>query len=345
MEGCGSAVSASCGEMEDTKENVDPPFSRTPASDSSQTHGSLQPPTPQQDDRDDRTTHQNVETQQLADGGEKRQEEEQPRGRRGGWTKGRKRKRSPRDSNAPKAPLTGYVRFMNERREQLRLERPEVPFPEITRIVGSEWSKLPAHEKQHYLDEADKDKERYTKELQQYQKTEAYRSYSRKSQNRQKGRQQRQEGACAVPSGPEKESVLKERPIFDIPIFTEEFLNHSKAREAELRQLRKSNMEFEERNAALQKHVESMRSAVQRLEAELNQEQGRNALLQQHLQSVRQTLTHCLRTVPIPGTSETPTLETIDSYMSRLQSAALTHPKESEPLINGVREVLSQMEG
>ncbi|KAM4677499.1 high mobility group protein 20A isoform 2-T2 [Discoglossus pictus] len=305
MEGCGSAVSASCGEMEDTKENVDPPFSRTPASDSSQTHGSLQPPTPQQDDRDDRTTHQNVETQQLADGGEKRQEEEQPRGRRGGWTKGRKRKRSPRDSNAPKAPLTGY----------------------------------------HYLDEADKDKERYTKELQQYQKTEAYRSYSRKSQNRQKGRQQRQEGACAVPSGPEKESVLKERPIFDIPIFTEEFLNHSKAREAELRQLRKSNMEFEERNAALQKHVESMRSAVQRLEAELNQEQGRNALLQQHLQSVRQTLTHCLRTVPIPGTSETPTLETIDSYMSRLQSAALTHPKESEPLINGVREVLSQMEG
>lgn len=61
-------------------------------------------------------------------------------------------------------------------------------------------------------------------------------------------------------------------------------------------------MEYEERNAALQKHVESMRSAVQRLEAELQQEQGRNTLLQQHLQNVRQTLTHCLQAVPIPGT-------------------------------------------
>ncbi|KAM4748152.1 high mobility group protein 20A [Rhinophrynus dorsalis] len=344
MEGPGSAVPPSCEDIADTKENVDPPFSGASISDSSLAQTCSYPPTLQQEDRKELSLHQGGE-QHLEDSGELRQEEEQPRPRRGGWTKGRKRKRSPRDNNAPKAPLTGYVRFMNERREQLRVERPDVPFPEITRIVGSEWSKLPTHEKQHYLDEAEKDKERYTKELQQYQNTDAFRTYSRKAQSRQKGRQQRQEGARGVSSNSEKESVLKERPIFDIPIFTEEFLNHSKAREAELRQLRKSNMEFEERNAALQKHVESMRSAVQRLEAELNQEQGRNTLLQQHLQSVRQALTHCLRAVPIPGTTETPTLETIDSYMSRLQSAVLTHPKESEALIAGVREVLSQMEG
>ncbi|KAG8576208.1 hypothetical protein GDO81_009800 [Engystomops pustulosus] len=286
MEGVVSAVQPSSGEVTEAKENVDQPF---PETESSKIHGGLHGPTSQKEGHDIQSQHQSVE-QQLLDSGELRTDEEQPRPRRGGWTKGRKRKRSPRDNNAPKAPLTGYVRFMNERREQLRSERPDVPFPEITRIVGSEWSKLPAEEKQ-------------------------------------------------------KEVVLKERPMFDIPIFTEEFLNHSKAREAELRQLRKSNMEFEERNAALQKHVESMRSAVQRLEAELNQEQGRNTLLQQHIQNVRQTLAHCLRAVPIPGTNETPTLDTIDSYMSRLQSAVLTHPKESEALISGVREVLSQLEG
>ncbi|XP_044135786.1 high mobility group protein 20A isoform X2 [Bufo gargarizans] len=286
MEGAASAVPPSSVEIEEARENVDPPFSEILSGDSSKSHGGLHGPTSQKEVQDNQT--QRVE-QQLLDSGEL-PVEEQPRPRRGGWTKGRKRKRSPRDNNAPKAPLTGYVRFMNERREQLRTERPDVPFPEITRIVGSEWSKLPAEEKQ-------------------------------------------------------KDVVLKERPMFEIPIFTEEFLNHSKAREAELRQLRKSNMEFEERNAALQKHVESMRSAVQRLEAEFNQEQGRNTLLQQHLQNVRQTLTHYLRTVPIPGTNETPTQETIDSYMSRLQSAMLTHPKESEALISGVREVLSQLEG
>ncbi|XP_044135785.1 high mobility group protein 20A isoform X1 [Bufo gargarizans] len=341
MEGAASAVPPSSVEIEEARENVDPPFSEILSGDSSKSHGGLHGPTSQKEVQDNQT--QRVE-QQLLDSGEL-PVEEQPRPRRGGWTKGRKRKRSPRDNNAPKAPLTGYVRFMNERREQLRTERPDVPFPEITRIVGSEWSKLPAEEKQRYLDEAERDKERYTKELQQYQKTEAYRSYSRKAQSRQKGRQQRQEGSRTISSDPEKDVVLKERPMFEIPIFTEEFLNHSKAREAELRQLRKSNMEFEERNAALQKHVESMRSAVQRLEAEFNQEQGRNTLLQQHLQNVRQTLTHYLRTVPIPGTNETPTQETIDSYMSRLQSAMLTHPKESEALISGVREVLSQLEG
>lgn len=37
---------------------------------------------------------------------------------------------------------------MNERREQLRAKRPEVPFPEITRMLGNEWSKLPPEEKQ-----------------------------------------------------------------------------------------------------------------------------------------------------------------------------------------------------
>lgn len=78
--------------------------------------------------------------------------------RRGSWTKGRKRKKPMKDSNAPKAPLTGYVRFMNDRREQLRAERPDVPFPEITRMLGNEWSKLPPEEKQVSEEESEADR-------------------------------------------------------------------------------------------------------------------------------------------------------------------------------------------
>jgi hypothetical protein len=37
---------------------------------------------------------------------------------------------------------------MNDRREQLRADRPDVPFPEITRMLGNEWSKLPPEDKQ-----------------------------------------------------------------------------------------------------------------------------------------------------------------------------------------------------
>nr|BAC28023.1 unnamed protein product [Mus musculus] len=87
------------------------------------------------------------EASNAVEGNEQRPEDEQ-RSKRGGWSKGRKRKKPLRDSNAPKSPLTGYVRFMNERREQLRAKRPEVPFPEITRMLGNEWSKLPPEEKQ-----------------------------------------------------------------------------------------------------------------------------------------------------------------------------------------------------
>lgn len=117
---------------------------------------------------------------------------------------------------------------MNERREQLRAKRPEVPFPEITRMLGNEWSKLPPEEKQRYLDEADRDKERYMKELEQYQKTEAYKVFSRKTQDRQKGKSHRQDAARQASHDHEKEAEVKERSVFDIPIFTEEFLNHSK---------------------------------------------------------------------------------------------------------------------
>ena len=75
----------------------------------------------------------------------------------------------------------------------------------------------------------------------------------------------------------------------------------SSAREAELRQLRKSNMEFEERNAALQKHVESMRTAVEKLEVDVIQERSRNTVLQQHLETLRQVLTSSFASMPLPG--------------------------------------------
>ncbi|XP_058264686.1 high mobility group protein 20A isoform X3 [Hemibagrus wyckioides] len=248
-----------------------------------------------------------------------------------------------KDSNAPKAPLTGYVRFMNDRREQLRAERPDVPFPEITRMLGNEWSKLPPEEKQRYLDEAEKDKERYMRELEKYQQTEAYKHFKRKVQEKQKGKRLRGDVGrqAAREALHESDGGLKDRSVFDIPIFTEEFLNHSKAREAELRQLRKTNMEYEERNAALQKHVESMRSAVERLEGDVLQERTRNSLLQQHLDQLRSALTNSFSNVPLPGSGEIASLDSIDSYMKKLHSIVMSSPQEHEQLISLVRDVVN----
>jgi len=63
----------------------------------------------------------------------------------------------------------------------------------------------------------------------------------------------------------------KSGSTLDIPIFSEEFLEHNRSRENELKLLRKKATEFEEQNAILQKHVENMKSAITRMEIEEGQ--------------------------------------------------------------------------
>merc|ERR1719154_116510 len=88
---------------------------------------------------------------------------------------------------------------------------------------------------------------------------------------------------------------------FDVPIFTEEFLDHNKARELELRQLRKQTTEFEEQNAVLGKHIDSMKSAISKLEVETVQQRQSNAGLQQQLDLLRQMVVASFRGVAMPG--------------------------------------------
>lgn len=44
--------------------------------------------------------------------------------------------------------MTGYVRFLNERREHMRARYPDLPFPEITKRLGAEWTRLAQNDKQ-----------------------------------------------------------------------------------------------------------------------------------------------------------------------------------------------------
>ncbi|KAM4050978.1 SWI/SNF-related matrix-associated actin-dependent regulator of chromatin subfamily E member 1-related isoform 2-T5 [Anomaloglossus baeobatrachus] len=212
--------------------------------------------------------------------------EEEPVKKRG-WPKGKKRKKVL--PNGPKAPVTGYVRFLNERREQIRTQHPDLPFPEITKMLGAEWSTLPTHEKQ---------------------------------------------------TGDSQSNVFS---AFDVPIFTEEFLDQNKVREAELRRLRKMNMEFEEHNAILQRHTESMKSAKEKLEQELAQEERQAMILQQQLQTIRQILLTSFSSLPIPGTGETPTMGNLDVYMARLHSVIKGNPLQHEKLVIRIKEILSRI--
>lgn len=104
--------------------------------------------------------------------------------------------------------------------------------------------------------------------------------------------------AAAAAATTEKETDFTN---FDIPIFTEEFLDHNKTREAELRQLRKSNTDYEQQNAILQKHIENMKTAIEKLENETMQQRNNNVALQQHLDHLRTTLTNGFANIRLPG--------------------------------------------
>uniref|UniRef100_A0A7N5KBT2 SWI/SNF-related matrix-associated actin-dependent regulator of chromatin subfamily E member 1-related n=1 Tax=Ailuropoda melanoleuca TaxID=9646 RepID=A0A7N5KBT2_AILME len=187
--------------------------------------------------------------------GEKGSHEEEPVKKRG-WPKGKKRKKIL--PNGPKAPVTGYVRFLNERREQIRTRHPDLPFPEITKMLGAEWSKLQPAEKQRYLDEAEREKQQYMKELRAYQQSEAYKMCTEKIQEKKIKKEDSGSGLMNTLLNGHKGGDCDGFSTFDVPIFTEEFLDQNKAREAELRRLRKMNVAFEEQNAVLQRHTQSM---------------------------------------------------------------------------------------
>uniref|UniRef100_G1QQP6 GIPC PDZ domain containing family member 3 n=1 Tax=Nomascus leucogenys TaxID=61853 RepID=G1QQP6_NOMLE len=212
-------------------------------------------------------------------------------------------------------------------------------------MLGAEWSKLqPTRSSgRRYLDEAEREKQQYMKELRAYQQSEAYKMCTEKIQEKKIKKEDSGSGLMNTLLNGHKGGDCDGFSTFDVPIFTEEFLDQNKAREAELRRLRKMNVAFEEQNAVLQRHTQSMSSARERLEQELALEERRTLALQQQLQAVRQALTASFASLPVPGTGETPTLGTLDFYMARLHGAIERDPAQHEKLIVRIKEILAQV--
>ena len=102
----------------------------------------------------------------------------------GSAVKRQKRGKQFRDQNAPRMPLNGYVRFLNANRERVKAANPTKNFADITKLLAAEWSALDPEQKRQYLDEAEKAKEQYLKELHEYQRTEAYQEFQQKQKQR-----------------------------------------------------------------------------------------------------------------------------------------------------------------
>ena len=80
------------------------------------------------------------------------------------------KKRSKKDKDAPKRPLSAYFFFIQERRETLKKEKPNLDNKELIKAMGEEWNKLSDEEKKPYSKKAEADKKRYQDEVKAYEK-------------------------------------------------------------------------------------------------------------------------------------------------------------------------------
>lgn len=204
----------------------------------------------------------------------------------------------PKEATDPQKPLTAYNWFIKENREKIRAENPSWGFTEISKKLAQDWKGLNADQKQQYTVSAEEDKERYAKELSIYKQSDAYRSFVKNQKNKDQGKKVKENSNRSVL---EDMNEKDDGTGFDIPIFTEEFLDHNKTREAELRQLRKSNTDFEQQNSILEKLIENTKTAIAKLEEETVQQRCHNQALQQHLEQMRVTLTDAFSEIPLPG--------------------------------------------
>jgi len=248
-------------------------------------------------------------------------------------------KRRKKDPSAPKAPLNGYLVYFNEERADMRQKNPTMSFGELTKIIAIKWKDLPTEDKQKYINEAELDKERYVKEMADYKKSDSYKQYLKETSNAKMARNEEAHhftsgmktdkfdsngfmNSASNSQGHSINSLQHEVNVagFDIPIFTEEFIEHSRNREHEMRQIRKEINELEQQNNVLHKHIENMKQSTIKVESDIEKYQTTNDKIHKSLDIFRQTILNCFGNLPLPNTQEYPSPANIDDYIMKLYS-------------------------
>jgi hypothetical protein len=88
-----------------------------------------------------------------------------PTRKAGAGKKGAAGGRKKKDPNAPKRAMSAYMFYAQANRDKVKKDHPGASFGEIGKILGKMWGKASASEKSKYEAKAEKDKERYEKEV------------------------------------------------------------------------------------------------------------------------------------------------------------------------------------
>ena len=81
--------------------------------------------------------------------------------------------KKPKDSNAPKMPLTAFFRFKGAMREEVKRENPEASYGDIAKILGKLWNELENTKKDAFKEESNREMEVWRKEKKDYEAQKA----------------------------------------------------------------------------------------------------------------------------------------------------------------------------
>ncbi|XP_072517842.1 high mobility group protein B3b [Salminus brasiliensis] len=81
-----------------------------------------------------------------------------------------KRGRKKKDPNAPRRPPSGFLLFCAERRPSIKAQNPGMGIGDIAKKLGEMWNNMSDSEKQPFLSEANKLKDKYQKEVANYKR-------------------------------------------------------------------------------------------------------------------------------------------------------------------------------
>ena len=73
-----------------------------------------------------------------------------------------------RDPNKPKRPVSSYILFCNDLREEIKSKYPNLSFGEINKTLGKKWKEY--EDKQKYIELAETHKMKYQEEIDEYNK-------------------------------------------------------------------------------------------------------------------------------------------------------------------------------
>ena len=79
-----------------------------------------------------------------------------------------------KDPRIPKRPMTSFMFFCNEFRNQIWEANPEFKIGDVAKELGKRWKKLSEQEKEKYSKMNEDDKERYEEEYETYLENKAY---------------------------------------------------------------------------------------------------------------------------------------------------------------------------